>query len=87
LSEGIVIQSEPKQSILDLLGIVFGIALAGLSIYLIVDKNLFLGFVHRADDVLLFGVLTFLGLLSSIILIIKSIPVVNNDYFGEQVPF
>jgi len=82
-----IIQSESNQSILDLLGIVFGVALAGLSIYLIIDKHFFLDFVHGAHDVLLFGVLTFLGLVASIILIIKSIPFVAGGDFGEQVPF
>jgi uncharacterized BrkB/YihY/UPF0761 family membrane protein len=90
LSQEISKPIKDAESTLDLLGVIFGISLAILSVYLIIDKHFFVDFVHGTHDVLLFGVLTFIALIASIILIIKSLPPVQNkgsgDY-GEQMPF
>jgi hypothetical protein len=90
LSQEISKPIKDAESTLDLLGVIFGVSLAILSVYLIIDKHFFVDFVHGTHDVLLFGVLTFIALIASIILIIKSLPPVQNkdsgDY-GEQMPF
>lgn len=81
---------QDAESTLDLLGVIFGVSLAILSVYLIIDKHFFIDFVHGTHDVLLFGVLTFIALIASIILIIKSLPPVSSDGsrdYREQTPF
>jgi hypothetical protein len=90
LSQEIGKSIRDAESILDLLGVVFGVALAILSVYLIIDKHFFVDFVHGTHDVILFGVLTFIALIASIILIIKSLPSLqSNDSvdYRERIPF
>lgn len=90
MSQDIHKSIKDASSILDLLGVIFGVSLAILSVYLIIDKHFFIDFVHGTHDVLLFGVLTFIALIASIILIVKSLPPVSGDGSGdyrEQTPF
>lgn len=79
--------NQKNEITLDLIGLVFGISLSVLSLYLIFQHQFFWNYVNGSAPSSLFGILSALGLFGGIILVIKSIPKRVDSEYEEPTPF